>query len=754
MIPILYAADEKRFVNNGIGFLSEATCCEVTEERNGTYELLLRYPMDGLLYDRLQEGCIIKAKPNETSSPQLFKIYSSGKPMNGIVTYYAEHISYELNGFPVESVIIVSRNAKDALNTILSASVIDHEYKADSDIETLNTAYFELVSVRAALGGVDGSVLDIWGGEYEFDNFSVKLHANRGSDTGIKIAYGKNLTDINQERNISSMYSGVYPYARVFNTAEGSTDVEETIITLSEKIIYSPRADQLARTKILLKDFSEFFGEGETITESSLRTKCKSWVSSSGFDIPTVSITVMFENLWQTPEYEKYALLERVNLCDTVEVEYPKLGVSAKAKVIKTRYDVLREKYIAIELGDAKANLANTINSNTAETSKLSQALNAYSVTLKKTSDSIMSEVKKKVNDTEFGTKITQNYESVRIAWNSVSKYIEFAAGEINIYSSQNQGINDLLMKMNSTGAWYYNSGTTIGSIGTNRWAGDEDFKGLVFDLESDAGFMCWAHKENASDEAFTIKLIYYADDSKAKKGLHFLCDTYCGGNLYLNDAVHTEIYNDGSGGLCSDSSDVFLKGKGCTFLCGDDFTFTNSKNLLIDCYNNIDMHNYSILNQSDARYKTNIEDASTEVLPLLSEIELKEFDWIESGEHCDMGIIAQQLQTILPDLVDTNKTTGRLSIKTDKFIPYLIKAIQELTRYSNVRGEAETSDFASKPKWVDEYTANEKTAFISANLRPAKSDKVKKTKIIIPIAKGVKQNEWQNPTKRTDREC
>ncbi len=754
MIPVLYAADEKSFINNGIGFLNEATYCEVTEERNGTYELLLRYPMNGLLYDSIQEGCIIKAKPNETSSPQLFKIYSSGKPMNGIVTYYAEHISYELSGFPIESVIVVSRNAKDALNSILSASVINHEYEADSDIETQNTAYFELVSVRAALGGIDGSVLDIWGGEYEFDNFSIKLHTNRGNDTGIKIAYGKNLTDINQERNISSMYSGVYPYARVLNTTEGSTDVEETVITLPEKIIYSPHASQLSRTKILLKDFSEFFGEGETITEGSLRIKSESWVSTSEFDVPTVSITVVFENLWQTPEYEKYALLERVNLCDTVEVEYPKLGVSAKAKVIKTRYDVLREKYIAIELGDAKANLANTINSNTAKTSKLSQELNAYSVTLKKTSDSIMSEVKKKVNDTEFGTKIAQNYESVRIAWNSVSKYIEFAAGEINTYSSNAQGSNNLLMKINSTGAWYYNSGTTIGKIGTNRWAGDESFKGLVFDLESDASYMCWAHKENASDTVYTAKLIYYANDLKAKKGLHFSCETYCGGNLYLNDTVHTEIYEDGSGGLYSDSSNVFLKGKGCVLTCGDDFTFGNSKNFLVDCYNNIDMHNYSILNQSDARYKTNIADASTEVLPLLSKIELKEFDWIENGEHCDMGLIAQQLQTILPELVDTNKATGRLSIKTDKFIPYLIKAIQELTRSNSSRGSSKSSTIDLKTQWADKYTESEKLAFINANSRTERGNIVKKTKITIPIIKGLKDNEQQNTVKCVNGEC
>lgn len=368
MIPILYAAAETDFTHNGIGSLFEASVCNVTEERNGGFELELQYPVTGALYEHIQEDYIVKAKPNDTKAEQLFRIYQSSKPIKGVVTYFAEHISYELSGNPIEEVTVQSGSAQAALSAVLSSALLQHNYEAQSDIETLNSTSLTRVSVRAALGGVEGSILDVWGGEYEFDNFTVKLHAARGNDTGIKIAYGKNLTDFKQDKNISAVYTAVYPYARYTPQAEeGSAEQpEEVVVTLAEKLLYSPNAAQYARVRVCMKDFTDSFGEGEEITEERLRTKAQSWVNTSGFDIPSVSITVSFVNLWQSPEYAQYALLERVSLCDTVSVEFTKLGVTASAKVIKTKYDALKEKYISLDLGDARANFANTINQATA----------------------------------------------------------------------------------------------------------------------------------------------------------------------------------------------------------------------------------------------------------------------------------------------------------------------------------------------------------------------------------------------------
>ena len=376
MIPILYTANETDFSHCGIGALSEMTSCTVTEERNGAFECEFKYPVDGKLFAEIQESRIVKAKPNEMSDPQLFRIYASSKPINGIVTYRAEHISYELSGYPVESVSVENATARSAMNAILNATLIAHRYTAQSDIELLKSTTIDRKSARAALGGVEGSVLSLWGGEFEFDNFTVKLHKARGRKTGIKIAYGKNITDIKQEASVAGVYTAVYPYAKyTTQPTDGQTEPEEITVSLPEKILYSQKASKAAGERVCIKDFSESFNGATEITVEQLRTKAQNWVETSGFDVPSVNITVSFENLWQSPEYEQYALLERCGLCDTVSVEFPALNISTTAKIIKTKYDVLSEKYLQITLGSARANFADTVKDTSAAIEQTKQEI-------------------------------------------------------------------------------------------------------------------------------------------------------------------------------------------------------------------------------------------------------------------------------------------------------------------------------------------------------------------------------------------
>ena len=205
------------------------------------------------------------------------------------------------------------------------------------------------------MGGQAGSVLDVWGGEYEFDNFVVKLHAHRGANNGVKIQYGKNLIDINQENNISECYTHILPYAL---KDENGTKV---YVYLTEKVIPLSVAENIGHSKACIMDFSDRFGEGEEITEAKLRQKATAYAQAAELGVPKVNITVSFVQLWQTEEYKNIAPLERVKLCDTVTVEFEKLKISASAKVIKTEYDSINEKYLSIELGDAKSTLADTI---------------------------------------------------------------------------------------------------------------------------------------------------------------------------------------------------------------------------------------------------------------------------------------------------------------------------------------------------------------------------------------------------------
>ena len=352
MIPILYKADAVDFSTFGIGALSECTLCEVTEERNGAFECTLKYPVTGRLFSELKNERLIKAKPNDTSKEQLFRIYRITTPINGIVTIYAQHISYDLSNIAelVWSSAMISPSL--AMSRLFTKTATTHNFKCSTDFSSAKPfSVSKPKSVRACLGGSEGSMLDLWGGEYEWDNFNVILHSKRGKDNGVVIEYGKNLTDMEQDNDFTDVYTDILPYA-VF-----SDENTEKVITLSE--ITLPIIDNPARPKTLIKDFTEFFDDKASINENSLRNKAKNFIKTNPLGVETPTLTVAFEPLWKQPEYS--AILERVSLCDTVTIRHSALGITAKSKVIKTVYDSLAEKYVSITLGTAKSNFVNTV---------------------------------------------------------------------------------------------------------------------------------------------------------------------------------------------------------------------------------------------------------------------------------------------------------------------------------------------------------------------------------------------------------
>lgn len=352
MIPILYKADAVDFSTYGIGALSECTLCEVTEERNGAFECTLKYPVSGILFSELKNERLIKAKPNDTSKEQLFRIYRITTPINGIVTIYAQHISYDLSNIAelIWSSAMISPSL--AMSRLFTKTASTHNFKCSTDFSSAKPfSVSKPMSVRACLGGSEGSMLDLWGGEYEWDNFNVILHSKRGKDNGVVIEYGKNLTDMEQDNDFTDIYTDILPYA-VF-----SDESTEKVITLSE--ITLPIIDNPTRQKTLIKDFTEFFEDKASINENSLRNKAKNFIKANPLGVETPTLTVAFEPLWKQPEYS--AILERVSLCDTVTIRHSALGITSKSKVIKTVYDALAEKYVSITLGTAKSNFVNTV---------------------------------------------------------------------------------------------------------------------------------------------------------------------------------------------------------------------------------------------------------------------------------------------------------------------------------------------------------------------------------------------------------
>ena len=346
MIPILLDGTTR------IGWLKDCLSCEVTEERNGAYELTLTYPASGSMARELTVERFIKAKPNQTAENQLFKIYKVSKPISGIFTVNAEHVSYALSHYPISSVSLPSANPTQAINALLTNAANNlgssHGFTVEtSDIATNAACSVSNVSARAGLGGVEGSVLDTYGGEFEFDNYKIKLHRARGSNNGVIISYGKNLTDVKCDISSDSSYTAVYAYA-----ARDDISVSLTMpVTNSSGIA----------ARVLMRDFSSEFGTDEELTSAALNEKVTAWLALNDINALTISMSVSFVDLSQSPEYSSYKLLESVNLCDTVTVRHKDLNLNITAKVIKTTYNVLNEKYSKVELGSARANFSSTI---------------------------------------------------------------------------------------------------------------------------------------------------------------------------------------------------------------------------------------------------------------------------------------------------------------------------------------------------------------------------------------------------------
>lgn len=354
MIPILYKPDAK----TKIGWLAEASDCQCTEERNGVFELEFQYPMLGRYAADLVIDRYVKAKPNATAANQFFHIRKVSKPINGMFTISCEHISYALSGYPVPTVS-ASGNAQVAINAVLTAAKNqlgkDTGFSAaTTDITLSSSIALANVSARAALGGVSGSVLDVYGGEYEFDNHTIKLHKSRGQDHGVRISYGRNMTDLKCEIDMDSAYTGIYGYVK-----NDDIDLKSYVSVTNSSGI---------NAKTLIRDFSSDFS-GDEITQAKLDSAVSAYVAKNDINSPSVSMTVSFVDLSQSPEYASFSALEAVNLCDTVKIYHKDLDIDIKAKVIKTTYDVLRERYTSIELGSPRANFADVIRQTVQEAS-------------------------------------------------------------------------------------------------------------------------------------------------------------------------------------------------------------------------------------------------------------------------------------------------------------------------------------------------------------------------------------------------
>ena len=436
--PRLYPPTAAAWDNNGLGALSDCISCVVEETLNGPYELEMQYRLNGLHYADITLRSIILAKPNPTARPQPFRVYKISRPINGVVTINAQHLSYDLSGIVIEP--FNAPSLASALEGMKTNAVTDNPFEYETDKTVISDFVVSYPSsARSLVAGQRGSLLDTYGGELEFDRYQVKLWAHRGKDNGVTIRYGKNMTDVNQEEDGSGVYTGVYPYW--YSEEEGSADLGSS---------YVPVEGEFDFTRILLLDLTEEFENKPTAEE--LTQKAQEYISNHDPGVPTISTTVSW--------YQSKDFVENVNLGDVVGVYFSRLGISAKAKIVKTRYNALQNRYESVDIGSVRSSIAGTIVSMDQGVSSVTQ----YTVTetrritkeLEMTADSLRSAISDSAQNTtqliqqsqaiimealqEYAT--TGDLEQLR---SSMQSRFEILAGQIEAsFTSISETVSDL----------------------------------------------------------------------------------------------------------------------------------------------------------------------------------------------------------------------------------------------------------------------------------------------------------------------
>ena len=356
--PILYKANETNFEHLGVSVLSDASKCYVTRERNGIYTLEFDYSINGKDVEKIKEGMIIKCDAGHRAKNQRFIVSQITKSKDGY-KIYCKHISQVKTAMNVlNGEVEVAGTATYALETWKN-NLLDSksEFLVWSDILTSSKTKWTMDGIenaREALGGKQGSILDVWGGEYEFDNLYIKLHKQMGRETPTIIAYGKNLLDIEQEQSIIETYTSIFPFVKYQDEHDTHKEKKDIILTLPEIVVDSPHASNFTHRRILKVDFSS---DDKIRTVEKLRSEVNSYIKSNNVGVPKLNLKLSYQDLSKVSSVFWNTAIEVVDLCDTLKVYYEDLGImNENAKVIKVVWDVLLEENHELEIGDTRSN--------------------------------------------------------------------------------------------------------------------------------------------------------------------------------------------------------------------------------------------------------------------------------------------------------------------------------------------------------------------------------------------------------------
>ena len=356
MKPILYKANETTFETYGLGEI-DATKALVTRERNGNYTLYIEYPASGRLASVFKTDMRIKSDAGLRTKNQTFYISRIVKSSKGIIKIYAKHISHLTEIMAMRNKTLVNGTASSALSIWASNTLGGVRFDTWSDITASSRTSWDIANIknaREALGGKEGSILDVWGGEFEFDNTTIRLHKQLGRKSPIVLEYGRNILSAEDEQDIGSTYTSIYPYATYTPDSTGSTDSRTEAITveLPEKYIDSKYVGLYNERRVEIVDFSSSFKEKEVPTAEKLKSLANAYIINNNVGLPKINTKIEYVDLSKAQDHASNQILEEAELCDIVPIYYPPIGITSEdGKLTTIVFDVLRGVNDSVEVG-------------------------------------------------------------------------------------------------------------------------------------------------------------------------------------------------------------------------------------------------------------------------------------------------------------------------------------------------------------------------------------------------------------------
>nr|DAK63252.1 MAG TPA: tail protein [Bacteriophage sp.] len=645
---ILHDKKNNNWNSLGIGPLQDAINPLSTRERNGIYDMTFQYPVVGKLFHELKVGrwIVADAGPTLVAKSQRFEIAQITKPIKGIVTVYCEHYRYKLLRTMVKIGSKYSNiSAQTALNQLRSQMEPKSDFTFYSDVGTTSSIDFtdpaKYKNAQEVLGGVAGSILDNFGGEYLFNNNQVRLLAKAGTDTNVVIAYGKNLTDINQEESIESTYTSIYGWAKI-----GNGD-DEKVITLPEIYIDSDYVNNYTERRIQMVDFSD----KEPKDVEALRGMVKSFIKSNNVGIPRVSIKASYVDLASSVSNEQLKNLEIVDLCDWVTVAFNQLNINTTAQIVKTVWNIALDRYESIELGEARTDFAKVIEDSKTDTEDIKDKLGWLEQAQKEASDIIKNPGKGHVviypsiaDPQELLIMDTTDVNTARKVWRWNVGGLGFSStgynGTYGLAMTNNGAIvadrmtTGTLRAINIIGVAITGSTITSESGASQITMSSGTIKNLwngkLFSEMTGGAFRLY--KSNGINTLGGLYRTLYIPTGREYLNI----SAYPGTDLWLgrydssSDAHVGSIRVNGNNGHVSLFNTIFE-----TDVNGNDKALRNifitglkvPNNAPVNFYSSLNMNGYSIINQSDIRLKENIENTAIDGIEETKKLNFVEFN-------------------------------------------------------------------------------------------------------------------------------